>query len=45
MKRVFFLLTLCLFSYPLLAQSSLEQGEALYRQGKFSAALSEYETA
>lgn len=45
MKRVFLLLMVCLFSYPLPAQSPMEQGESLYRQGKFSAALSEYETA
>ncbi len=45
MKCVFFLFLACLITGPLLAQSSMEQGETLYRQGKFSAALSEYETA
>lgn len=45
MKHLSWVVAACLFALPAWAQSPLEQGEALYRQGKFSAALSEYETA
>ncbi len=45
MKRVLGILALCLLSLSAGAQSPLEQAEQLYRQGKFSAALNEYETA
>lgn len=43
MKRFTALLILCCAFWPAFAQSNLQQAEELYRQGKFSAALSAYE--
>ena len=44
MKRLWLIAAACMAFVPALAQNDLQQAEELYRQGKFSAALSAYET-
>ena len=44
MKRLYLLVIAFLSFLPAFSQSDLQQAEDLYRQGKFSAALSAYET-
>ena len=44
MKRLYLSVVAFLSFLPAFSQSDLQQAEDLYRQGKFSAALSAYET-